>query len=142
MDWVCVYAKPSSSHDLQTSIICDPIKYSLPDSSIYQSTILNITDTLILVNINFLLALMQSKTNLTTTVFIHILVLVPILGIGAWFVCLSFVKCGVFKYLRHVLVKKGQQPLAASREQCYKEWLPSTPNVPVQDIHLYENNEE
>ena len=91
MDWVCVYAKPSSSHDLQTSIICDPIKYSLPDSSIYQSTILNITDTLILVNINFLLALMQSKTNLTTTVFIHILVLVPILGIGAWFVCLSFV---------------------------------------------------
>ena len=108
----------------------------------YQSTILNITDTLILIDVNFLLALMQSKTNLTMTVFIHILVLVPILGIGTWFVCLSCVKSGVFKCLHRVLVKKGQQPLAASREQCYEELLPSPPNVPVQEIHLYESNEE
>ena len=108
----------------------------------YQSTILNITDTLILVNVNFLLALMQLETNLAATVFIHILVLVPILGIGAWFVCLSCVKCGMFKYLCRVLVKKGQQPLATSREQRYEERLPSPPNVPVQEIHLYESNEE
>ena len=85
---------------------------------------------------------MQSKINLTTTVLIHVLVLVPILGIVAWLVFLSCVKCGVFKYLRRVLPKKGQQPLAASREQRYEERLPSPPNVPVQEIHLYESNEE
>ena len=48
----------------------------------YQSTILNNTDTLILVDVNFLIALMQFKTNLTTIVLVHILVFVPILGIG------------------------------------------------------------
>ena len=108
----------------------------------YQSTVLNITDVLILIDANFLLALTQSKINLTTTVLIHILVLVPILGTGAWFVCLSCIKCGVFKYLRRVLFKKGQQPLAASREQRYEERLPSPPNVPIHEVHLYESNEE
>ena len=107
----------------------------------YQSMILNVTDTLILVDVNFLLALMQSKTNLSTIVFIHILVLVPILCISAWFVCVSLVKFGAFRYLHHLLIKRGRQPLAASRERHYEERLPS-PNVPVHEVHLYESNEE
>ena len=107
----------------------------------YQSTILNITDTLILVDINFLLALMQSKTTLTTLVFVHTLVLGPILCIGVWFVGVSLIKCGMCRYLRRVLVRKRQQPLA-SREPHYKERLPSPPSVPVQEVYLYENNNE
>ena len=87
----------------------------------YQSTVLNMTDTLILAAVNFLLAFMQSKKSLTMTVLIHILVLVPILGIGAWFVGVSCVKCGVFKYLRRVLFK--QPKVAARREQRYEERL-------------------
>ena len=109
----------------------------------YQSRILNITDALILVDVNFLLALTQLKINLTTTVLIHILVLVPILGIAAWLVCLSLVKCGVYKYVHRVFVKRVQsQPLAARRERHYEERLPSPPNVPVHEVHLYESNEE
>ena len=109
----------------------------------YQSRILNITDALILVDVNFLFALTQSKINLITTVLIHILVLVPILGIAAWLVCLSLVKCGVYNYVHRVFVKRGQsQPLAARRERRYEERLPSPPNVPVHEVHLYESNEE
>ena len=108
----------------------------------YQSTVLNITDTLILSDVNFVLALMQSKTSLATIVLLHILVLVPILGIGAWFVGVSLVKCGLCRYLCHVLFKRRQQPLSTSREQHYEERLPSPPNVPVQEVHLYESNEE
>ena len=104
----------------------------------YQSTILNNTDTLILVDVNFLIALMQFKTNLTTIVLVHILVFVPILGIGAWFIGVSLIKCGVFS----ILVKRRQQPLVTRRGQCYEERLPSPPNVPVQEVHLYESNEE
>ena len=103
----------------------------------YQSTILNNMDTLILVDVNFLIALMQFKTNLTTIVLVHILVLVPILGIGAWFIGVSLIKCGVFS----ILVKRRQQPLVTRRGQCYEERLPSPPNVPVQEVHLYESNE-
>ena len=109
----------------------------------YQSRILNITDALILVDVNFLLALTQSKINLTTTVLIHILVLAPILGIAAWLVCQSLVKCGVYNYVHRVFVKRVQsQPLAARRERRYEERLPSPPNVPVHEVHLYESNEE
>ena len=108
----------------------------------YQSTVLNITDTLILSVVNFLLALMQSKTSQITIVLIHILVLVPILGIGAWFVGVSLVKCSLYRYLRNVLFKRKQQPLAARREQRYEERLPSPPDVPIQEVHLYESNEE
>ena len=106
----------------------------------YQSIVLNMTDTHILIDVNFLLAFMQSKKSLTMTVLIHILVLVPILGIGAWFVGVSCVKCGVFKYLRRVLFK--QPKVATSRERCYEERLPSPPNVPVHEVHLYESTEE
>ena len=105
----------------------------------YQSTVLNIIDTLILVDINFLLALMQSKAELTTLVLIHIFVLIPVLGIGAWFVGVAFVKCGVCKYIRRVLVKRRQQPLAELR---YEERLPSPPKVPVHEVDLYESNNE
>ena len=109
----------------------------------YQSRILNITDALILVDVNFLLALTQFKINLTTTVLIHILVLVPILGIAAWLVCLALVKCGVYNYVHRIFVKRVQsQPLDASRERRYEERLPSPPNVPVHEVHLYESNEE
>ena len=101
----------------------------------YQSTVLNSTDTLILIDINILLALMQSKADLTTLVLIHVLVLVPILGICAWFVGISLLKCGVFK--------RRQQPSdASSWEQHYEERLLPTTNVSVQSVHLRENNEE
>ena len=109
----------------------------------YQSRILSITDALILVDVNFLLALTQFKINLITTVLIHILVLVPILGIAAWLVCQSLVKCGVYKYVHRVFVKRVQSlPITARRERCYEERLPSPPNVPVHEVHLYESNEE
>ena len=109
----------------------------------YQSTVLNMTDALILIDINFLIALLQSKTNLTTIVLVHILVFVPILCIGAWFVGVTLVKCGVCRYLNHILFKRRQQPsVAVRRERHYEERLPSPPNVPVHVVHLYESNEE
>ena len=109
----------------------------------YQSRVLNITDTLILVDINFLFVLLQSKASLTMIVLLHILVLIPILGIGAWFLCVLLIKCGVCRYFHHKLqIKRGQQPLSTGRMQRYEERMPSPPNVPVQEVAIYESNAE
>ena len=108
----------------------------------YQSTVLNMTDTLILIDVNFLIALLQLRTNLTTIILVHILVFVPTLGIGAWFVGVTLVKCGVCGYLHRILFKRRQPLAAASRDQRYEERLPSPPNVPVQEVHLYGSDEE
>ena len=103
----------------------------------YQSTVLNIIDTLILVDVNFLLSLMQSNTNQIKIWLIHILVLVPILSVGA---CVPLVKC--HNLCRYLLLKRRQQPIATTREQQCQERLPSPPIVPVQEVRLYETNEE
>ena len=106
----------------------------------YQSTVLNIIDTLILVDVNFLLSLMQSNTNQTKIWLIHILVLVPILSICVWFIGVSLVKS--HNLCRYLLLKSRQQPIATTRDQQYQERLPSPPIVPVQEVRLYETNEE
>ena len=101
----------------------------------YQSTVLNIIDTLILVDVNFLLSLMQSNTNLTKIWLIHILVLVPILSICVLFMGVSLVKSDICRNLPRVLFKRRQQTFSEERQQ-------SQPNVSVREVHLYENNEE
>ena len=106
----------------------------------YQSMVLNIIDTLILVDVNFLLSLMQSNTNQTKIWLIHILVLVPILSICVWFIGVSLVKS--HNLCRYLLLKSRQQPIATTRDQQYQERLPSPPIVPVQEVRLYETNEE
>ena len=63
----------------------------------YQNKWLNMADILLLVTINFLLALVQSKTITATItyVFVHILVLGPMLCITVWFGCVLIIKFGV-----------------------------------------------
>ena len=105
--------------------------------------VLNIIDTLILVDVNFLLSLMQlSNTNSTKTWLIHILVLVPILSVGVWFMGMSLVKSDMCKYLHHALFKRREQRFAPSREQVCEERQSSPQNASVQEVHPYESNEE
>ena len=110
----------------------------------YQSMALNIIETLILVDVNFLLSLMQSNTNQTKIWLIHILVLVPIprLSICVWFMGVSLVKSDICRNLPRVMFKRRQQTFSTSREQQCEERQPSQPNVSVREVHLYENNEE
>ena len=101
----------------------------------YQSRLLNIADALILADIISLLAFIQSKPLLTTVVFIHLLVLVPILCVGIWFVCVLFIKCGLCSYC---LNRRQKPPL---RQPPPDEEYPPSPKVPVQDVYLDGNSE-
>ena len=101
----------------------------------YQSRLLNIADALILADIISLLAFIQSKPLLTTVVFVHLLVLVPILCVGIWFVCVLFIKCGLCSYC---LNRRQKPPL---RQPPPDEEYPPSPKVPVQDVYLDGNSE-
>ena len=55
----------------------------------YQSKVLNVTDTLLLVNINILQAIMQSRVAASTNVVIivHMITIGTLVCLTAWFVC-------------------------------------------------------
>ena len=106
----------------------------------YKSKLLNITDTLLLFAINFLLSLVKSDTQTTTIVFVHVLVLGPILCVVVWFICVSFVKCGLHSYVLKVFRKK--QPQNPPPVQQYIEEFPPPPQVPVQEVYLDDNSDE
>ena len=63
----------------------------------YQSKLLNTTDSLLLLDINLLIATLQSKyaDNEITVVFVHLLIIGPLLGLIFWFICVCLYKCGV-----------------------------------------------
>ena len=106
----------------------------------YKSKLLNITDTLLLFAINFLLSLVKSDSQTTTIVFVHILVLGPILCVVVWFICVSFVKCGLHSYVLKVFRKKQPQNLPSIQQ--YIEEFPPSPQVPVQEVYLHDDSDE
>ena len=63
----------------------------------YQSKSLNTMDSLLLVDINLLIATLQSKyaDSKITVVFVHLLIIGPLLGLIFWFTCVCLYKCGV-----------------------------------------------
>ena len=60
----------------------------------YQSKVLNVTDTLLLVNINVLQAIMQSKvaTSTEAVVIVHLITIGTLVCLAAWFVCVCLYK--------------------------------------------------
>ena len=106
----------------------------------YKSKLLNITDTLLLIAINFLSSLVKSSTQTTTIVFVHILVLGPILCVVVWFMCVSFVKCGLHSYVLKVFRKRQPQNLPSVQQ--YIEEFPPPAQVPVQEVYLDGNSDE
>ena len=108
----------------------------------YKSKLLNITDTLLLFAINFLLSLVKSNTQTTTIVFVHILVLGPILCVVVWFICVSFVKCGLHSYVLKVFTCRKKQPQNPPPVQQYIEEFPPPPLVPVQEVYLDDDSDE
>ena len=63
----------------------------------YQSKVLNITDSLLLLAINLLIAIMHSKNanNGITIILVHLLTIGPLLSLAVWFTCVCLYKCGV-----------------------------------------------
>ena len=64
----------------------------------YQSKVLNVTDTLLLVNINILQAIMRSRVAASTNVVIivHLITIGTLVCLTAWFVCVCLYKSKVF----------------------------------------------
>ena len=79
----------------------------------YQNKWLNMADILLLVSINFLLALVQSNTITATItyVLIHILVLGPMLCITVWFGCVLIIKLGVCNCCHKRCTRRRWQPV-------------------------------
>ena len=100
----------------------------------YQSRVLNITDTL-LVDLNFLIALMQpnSEKSLTRTVAVHTLVVGPVLCIVVLFTCVCILKCGMYNCLHRVWVRRSQH---SAYEQQHNEEHEQPPQIPVQEVHI------
>ena len=108
----------------------------------YKSKLLNITDTLLLVDVNFLIALFYNKVNnpLLSDKFlsflIHALIIVPFVCAILSPVCLLLIKYGVHDCVKGFWNKRKrgqelQQPQGAQRE-----FELSHPEVPVQEVRV------
>ena len=107
----------------------------------YQSRVLNIMDMLLLMDLNFLIALMQSMsaTSPTTSIFIHALVLGPLLCIMVLFSCVCIIKCGVYDYLLGLWIRRRRH--STDRQQHFEEHE-QPPRVPVQEVHIFEDSSD
>ena len=81
----------------------------------YRSKILNLTDTLLLINMNVLQAIMQSKAVNSTRaiVIVHLITIGTLTCLAAWFMCVCLYMCNICKRLpasMHTLTKWAQRP--------------------------------
>ena len=105
----------------------------------YQSRVLNITDTLLLMDLNFLIALMHSKyvTSLTVCILVHVLVLGPLLCIVVLFSCVCAIKCGVYDYFHGMWVRRRQHSTDCQK---HDEEHEQPPQVQVQEVCIFEGS--
>ena len=103
----------------------------------YQSRVLNITDMLILAEINLLLFLTSFKPNLVTVILVHVLVLVPIVCFGICLICALLVKCGLWHWFYKAITRRGNTLPRHVQDEEYSK--PS--QVSVQEVYLYDDNE-
>ena len=81
----------------------------------YRSKILNLTDTLLLINMNILQAIMQSKAVNSTRaiVIVHLITIGTLACLAAWFMCVCLYMSNICKRLpasMHTLTKWAQRP--------------------------------
>ena len=105
----------------------------------YQTRVLNIMDTLLLVDLNFLIALMQpdSEKSLMRTIAVHTLVVGPLLCIVLLFICVCVLKCGVYDCFHGLWVRRRQN---SDDEQQHDEEYEQPPQVPVQEVRIFEES--
>ena len=103
----------------------------------YQSRVLNITDMLILADINFLLFLTSFNPNLATIILVHVLVLGPIVCFGICLICVLLVKCGLWHWFYKVVTRRGSTSPRHVQDEEYSK--PS--QVSVQEVFLYDDSE-
>ena len=109
----------------------------------YRSRVLNITDTLLLVDINFLIALLQptsEKKSFTRQVAVHTLVVGPLLCIVVLVSCVCILKCGVYDYFHGLWGRRRQHPAADGQQP--DEEQPQPPRVPVLEVRIFEESGE
>ena len=105
----------------------------------YKSKLLNITDTLLLVDLNFLIALLYNKINeplLTHTfssLLIHALIIVPFACAVLFLIYLIFVKYGVYGCIKGFLSRRKRE---LELQQPQEVEHVSYPKVPVQEVHV------
>ena len=103
----------------------------------YQSRVLNITDMLILADINFLLFLTSFNPNLVTIILVHVLVLGPIVCFGICLICVLLVKCGLWNWFYKAITRRGSTLPRHVQDEEYSK--PS--QVSVQEVYLYDDSE-
>ena len=104
----------------------------------YKSKLLNITDTLLLVDLNFLIALLCNNTNplsfhMFSSLLIHALIIVPFVCAVLSIICLVLTKYGVYDCLKGFWSRRRKQELHQPQD-AKRELELSHPEV--QDVHV------
>ena len=110
----------------------------------YKSKLLNITDTLLLVDLNFLIALLYKHINspLSSHKFlsflVHALIIVPFVCAAVSLICLLLIKYGVYDCVKGFWSrrKRGPQELQQQPQDGEHVFELSHPQVPVQEVHV------
>ena len=104
----------------------------------YRSRVLNTVDMLLLLDLNFLIALLHHKLekSLTAMILVYILVPGPLLCLLVLFGYACILKCGVHKYAHGLWIRR-RQPSTDREEHDEKQEQPLAP-VPV---HIFEDRE-
>ena len=103
----------------------------------YRSIVLNTMDMLLLLDLNFLIALLHHKLekSLTATILVYILVLGPLPCFLVLFGYACILKCGVYKYAHGLWIRRRQH--STDRQQ-HDEEQEQPPPVPV---YIFEDRE-
>ena len=109
----------------------------------YKSKLLNITDTLLLVDLNFLIALLYKHINSPlsshkfSSFLVHALIIVPFVCAAVSLICLLLIKYGVYGCVKGFWSrrKRGPQELQQPQDGEHVFEL-SHPHVPVQEVRV------
>ena len=105
----------------------------------YKSKLLNIADTLLLIDLNFFIALLYKNidkplsSHVFSSLLVHALIIVPFLCAILSFICLLLIKCGVYDNIKGIWnrKKRGQE-----LQQPQDVFELSHPEVPVQEVRV------
>ena len=107
----------------------------------YKSKLLNITDTLLLVDLNFLIALLYNKINdpissMCLLLLIHVLIIVPFVCAALSLVCLLLIKYGVYNHVKSCCSRRKREQELQQPQDVERVLELSHPEVQVQEVRV------
>ena len=108
----------------------------------YKSKLLNITDTLLLVDLNFLIALLYKNIDnplssyTFSSLLIHALIIVPFVCAILSLICLLLIKCGVYDSVKGLWNKRKRGQELQQPQDAQRVFELSHPEVPVQEVRV------